>query len=325
MLSSSRRAGPLGFTLVELMITIVLLGLVMGTLFQVILRQQRFYRGASEIIDTRSQVRQATDLLPSDLRGISTAGGAVAGVSVTDLYPGGMEPQAISFRSTFGSSIACVVDAGRIQLTLPPLDLASGTVLTTWLREPVAGDSIFVFDDMGVLGGQGQWVPRQIASIVPVADACPTSTGFTGAGDAGKSSWVVTLTDALPATVPIGTGVGTPMRFFQPVTYELFQAADEKWYLGYSDCRTGRVPVCTDPEPVAGPYLPPSNDAGESGLTILYLDAAGIDAATPDDVASIRITFLGETPSDVRIQGLSTTDGRYRDSLSVVVAVRNRN
>jgi len=324
MLIPSGHARRAGFTLVELLITIVLLGLVMGALLNVVVRQQRFYHGASEIIDIRSQVRQATHLLPSDLRGISTAGGAVGGVSVTDLYPGGMERHAISFRSSFGSSIACITDAGRTQLTLPPLDLASGTVLTAWLRQPVAGDSLFVFDDMGVLGGTGQWLPREIASVTTLVDGCPASTGFTAAADAGKDSWLITLSTALPATVPVGTGVGTPVRFFQPVTYELIQAADGLWYLGYSDCRTGRTPVCTDPQPVAGPYLPPSTDESESGLTIRYLDATGVDAATPDDVASIRITFLGETPGDVQIQGLRTTDGRYRDSLSVLVAVRNR-
>lgn len=324
MLISIRRARRAGFTLIELLITIVLLGLVMGSLLNVILRQQRFYHGASEIIDTRSQVRQAADLLPSDLRGISTAGGTVSGVAVTDLYPGGMEKHAISYRSSFGSSIACIIDGARTVLTLPPLDVASGTILTAWLRLPVAGDSLFVFDDMGVLGGPGQWVPRQIASVATLAGGCPASTGFTEAADAAKSSWVVTLTAALPATVLPGTGVGTPVRFFQPVTYELFEAADGLWYLGFSDCRTGRMPVCTDPQAVAGPYLPPSDDESESGLTIHYLDAAGLDAATPDDVASIRITLLGESSSDVRIQGLRTTDGRYRDSLTVLVAVRNR-
>ena len=323
---SSRVAGRVrgGFTLVELLITIVLLGLVMGTLMNVILRQQRFYHAASEIIDTRSQVRQAADLLPSDLRGASTAAGTVGGVIVADLYADLMKPHSLTYRSSFGSAVACVMGAGRTQMILPPLALASGNTLTSWLRAPVAGDSVFVFDDQGTMGGPGVWVAREIAAVGTLAGGCPAATGFTEAADAGKDSWVITLATALPATVPVGDGVGTPMRFFQPVTYELYQASDERWYLGYGDCRAGRSPVCTDLEPVSGPYLPPSADPAESGVTFEYLDAAGVPVMLPEDVATIRMTFRGETRSTVNVPGTTTTDGRFRDAMTVTVAVRNR-
>ena len=313
-----------GFTLIELLITIVLLGLVMGTLMNVILRQQRFYHAASEIIDTRSQVRQAADLLPSDLRGASTASGAVGGVVVADLYADGMKPHSLSYRSSFGSAISCVIDAGRTQIIVPPLGLASGNTLTSWLRAPVAGDSLFVFDEAGVTGGPGVWVPREIASVTLLASGCPQSTGFVEAADVGKNAWVITLTVALPATVPTGDGPGNPLRFFQPVTYELYQETDERWYLGYGDCRTGRSPVCSDLEPVSGPYLPPSDDPDLSGVTFEYLDGTGVPAALPQDVATIRMTFRSETRSTINVPGTTTTDGHYRDAMTVMVAVRNR-
>ena len=46
-----------GFTMVELSITLVLVSLVVGGLMSVLLDQQRFYSGASDIIDTRASVR----------------------------------------------------------------------------------------------------------------------------------------------------------------------------------------------------------------------------------------------------------------------------
>ena len=322
--SRNARRSRRGFTLVELLITIVLLGLVMGTLMTVILRQQRFYHAASEIIDTRSQVRQAADLLPTDLRGASTATGTVAGVVVADLYADGMNPHSLSYRSSFGSAVSCVINAGRTQIIMPPLALASGTTLTSWLHAPVAGDSVFVFDDEGTMGGPGVWVPREIAAVTLLTDGCPASTGFTDVADAGKDAWMLTLTAALPATVPTGNGVGNPVRFFQPVTYELYQETDERWYLGYGDCRVGRSPVCTDLEPVSGPYLPPSDDPAVSGVTFEYLDGAGAPAFLPQDVATIRMTFRGETRSTVNVPGTTTTDGHYRDAMTVMVAVRNR-
>ena len=324
LISSFVHRSRRGFTLVELLITIVLLGLVMGTLLNVILRQQRFYHAASEIIDTRSQVRQAADLLPSDLRGASTATGTVGGVVVADIYADGMKPHSMSYRSSFGSAISCVINAARTEIVIPPIGLASGNTLTSWLRAPVAGDSVFVFDDEGTMGGPGVWVAREIASVTLLANGCPATTGFVDALDAGKDAWVIRLTAALPGTVPVGDGPGNPIRFFQPVTYELYQETDERWYLGYGDCRTGRTPVCSDLEPVSGPYLPPSDDPVVSGVTFEYLDGAGVPAVLPQDVATIRMTFRGETRSTVNVPGTTTTDGRYRDAMIVMVAVRNR-
>ncbi|HUF25984.1 MAG TPA: prepilin-type N-terminal cleavage/methylation domain-containing protein [Gemmatimonadaceae bacterium] len=324
MPTRSDRPARAGFSLIELMITIVLLGIVMGSLLNVILRQQRFYRGANEIIDTRSQVRQAAELLPADLRGISTAPGAVLGVDVADLYVDGMGLHGIAYRSTFGSSVSCVIDATRRIITLPPLTLASGNTLTAWLREPAPGDSLFIFDDQGTPGGVGQWVPAQIQAVAQAVGACPSATGLTSAADDTRPSWVVTVVDALPATIPIGNRPGNPIRFFQPVLYELYQAGDGQWYLGFADCRTGRVPACTELQPVAGPYLAPSADPAVSGLTFEYLNENSAAAATPQDVASIRITFRGETVSDVKIDGLTTTNGRHRSEMTVVVGIRNR-
>ena len=42
-----------GFTVIELMVTVVLFGLVMASLMGVLARQQRFSRGTNEVIDTR--------------------------------------------------------------------------------------------------------------------------------------------------------------------------------------------------------------------------------------------------------------------------------
>ena len=55
----------------------------------VLLRQQRFYGGATDVIATRQQIRQIAALLPSDLRGISSVGG--------DIYT--MSDSSIEFRS----------------------------------------------------------------------------------------------------------------------------------------------------------------------------------------------------------------------------------
>ena len=58
-------------TLLELLISMVLIGLVGGLIVGFLLKQQRFYAGTNEILLTRTQVRQAAAMLPSDLRAIA--------------------------------------------------------------------------------------------------------------------------------------------------------------------------------------------------------------------------------------------------------------
>lgn len=303
-----------GFSLVELLIVIVLLGLVVGSLLNVVMRQQRFYRGASELIETRSQVRQALDLLPSDMRSMSTAGPASDLISMGDHF--------IRYRSSFGVSMVCALNAGRTVVTLPPPDeLAAGNVLTSWLRLPVVGDSIMIFDEGPQMGGNGSWVMRQITGFVPVIGGCAATSGYTSPADATSTSYAVTLSQALPATVQ----AGDPVRIFEHVNYELYEASDGRSYLGVYTCRANRSPACVTIQPVSGPYLPYSEAAEESGLTFQYFDAAGTATTNPSSVARIRIAVRGTTESAVNIPGLKRReDGTYRDSLDLTVTLRNR-
>lgn len=312
MLTSSKPRR--GFSLVELLIVIVLLGLVVGSLLNVVMRQQRFYRGASELIETRSQVRQAIDLLPSDMRSISTAGTTSDLISMGEDY--------IRYRSSFGVSAVCMLDVGRSVVTVPPPDrLAAGNTLTSWLRLPEAGDSIMIFDEGVVMGGPGTWELREITSIVPLVGGCAAATGYTSVADADRLSYVITLSQPLSATVQ----PGDPIRIFEHVNYELYQASDAKSYLGVYTCRANRSPACEAIQPVSGPYLPYSQIPEESGLTFQYFDAAGNATTSPGDVARIRIAVRGATESALNIPGLRRReDGTYRDSLDLTVTLRNR-
>ena len=60
------------------------------------------------------------------------------------------------------------------------------------------------------------------------------------------------------------------------------------------------------------PYIPANVHVRE--LTVLPLVVG----------TTIRMTFRGETRSTVRVPGMTTEDGHYRDAMTVMVAVRNR-
>src|SRR5438445_11678752 len=97
---STRRAG---FTLVELIITMVLVSFVAGAIVKLLLREQRFYNSTTDLIQTRQQIRQAAAVPPSDLRGLSSVG--------NDLYA--MSDSSLGFPRGFGTSGLCSNAGGQ--------------------------------------------------------------------------------------------------------------------------------------------------------------------------------------------------------------------
>ena len=134
MLTFVRRPSRRAFTLVELLITMVLLGLVGAVVVTVVVRQQRFYRATSALMDARAQIRQMASVLPMELRGISSAGGDI--VAMTD--------SAIEFRSSFGSSVVCTNTSSTVIvlafLLLVALILNSAlSIVGNWMQSNLPG------------------------------------------------------------------------------------------------------------------------------------------------------------------------------------------
>lgn len=289
-----------GVTLVELMITLVLLGIVAGGMMQIIARQQKFYNGNSSVLGTRSNVRQGVAVFQSDLRGINPG---------RDIYSGGMKSTSIEFREPRGSSVICAIDGSRTTIVVPPPVLASGVGFTSWVDAPVAGDSVLVFNPSTRLWDT---TPRVITGSDPTegSGTC-TSALIRDASDLARG-WQMTLDPALPLNV----GVGASLRFFRKARYELMQAADGNWYLGFRDCTTVS---CEDPRPIAGPYL--AADNVPPGLQLDYYDANGNLTADPTALRRVDITLRSQSSVQVDMDGRAK--GFYRDSLKTSIAFRN--
>ncbi len=305
----SRRAG---FTLIELVIALVLVSLVGSAIVSLLLRQQRFYNSTNDLIQTRQQIRQAAAMLPSDLRGISSISG--------DIYF--MTDSALEFRSVFGSSVVCANIGG--QLSTAPRVLARGSNMTTWIRPPVVGDSIAVYNDgLSPSIADDGWLRYRITAMPPVttnaANGCPTTTGLTQAGDisVNNPSYQLALSPAAVATITVGASI----RFFRRVHYRIYQEADNQWYLGFFDCLFGRVPVCNTTQPIAGPFQPYANDA-TSGMQFAYYDSTGAVTANPIRVARISLVVRGQSAGLVNLSGVGASV--FHDSLRIEVGLRNR-
>ena len=300
-----------GFTLAELMISIVLFGMIMALVMQVLARQQRFHRGASAVVEMRGQMRHATYALPVELRSISPAGGDIIDWTHSS----------ITFRS-FSATTAICDRLTASKIVLPPTVLTQGNTLSAWNTAPVVGDSILMHDENLLIGNNDDtWRAHRITDVTTLAGGCPATTGFTVAGDALTHAYVLTLSPNLSATVVDGA----PLRVYRQVTYELFEAADGKFYLGVSDCLPGRVPECSDVSPVGGPFRAVDDDPGLSGFALTYFaeDGTELDPAADDPADVARIELVVRAQTDTPFSTTQAT-GHYGDSLSFVIGLRNR-
>ena len=285
------------FTLVELLVVVVLLGVVIAGLTGVIVRQLRFYSAASGITEVRGNLRQVADILPSELRGLSPASG--------DIYA--MTSSSLDFRALVGASIVCSLEPGRRSVTIPVAERAVQSGMTSWITTPQPGDSLMLYDD-----SLRTWQRLELTGARTAGIQCAGPLSRT----AGTAGMRLTLSD----TVSSGTTAGAAVRFYRRARYALYQAPDGRSYLVYTECLPRRAPACSAIQPFSGPYLPNSGAAG--GLTLGYFDSSGNATVDPASVARIDIVARAETEGVIQMDG--TPGGIYRDSLSITVAVRNR-
>ena len=305
-----RPAERRGFTLVEVMVTLTLTGLVVGTLLSVVVRQQRFAGAAADVLEMRDNLRQIGDLLPMELRGLAAPAGDLIALS----------DSAIDFRQSTGAAIVCDMNADRTMIVLPPTILSTDAGLTSWITAPVRGDELFVLDPAGALPDT---MTRHTVNAAPTTGTCPIGTAFTRTAAEAASGVSVAITPALSPTTPRGA----PVRFFRRARYSLYLSpSDGQWYLGYRDFNAARLPQWSAIQPVAGPLLPYASD-GTGGLRFQYYDAAGAAVTNSAQAAQVRridVIARAQTRSPVRTVGLGRTrNGYIRDSARITIALRN--
>ena len=319
-----------GFTLPELIVAMAIFALVSASLVALLNRQQKFYRSANEIIDTRSQLRQAAGLLPLDLRGISTVG--------RDLIQ--FDATSIRLLGNYGSGIVCqrgtLLEATHT-VYLPPLNGERNTY-TTWYMTPKAADSVFLYDEGNDRGAvDDRWVRFAIDAIDSVKTSAlfpvcaPTaSPSFTAATENDQYRYRVrvklpgTTGDAVPlpvAAIPDSVKVGAAVRFERPVEYSLYQPSGTSlWYLGFRESRGG---AWSTVQPIGGPYREPGTAAG---VGFRYYNDVGGEVVAGGDARTIaRVDMVVRAAGTDRTNVISRkADGVFEDSLRVRVAIRNR-
>jgi prepilin-type N-terminal cleavage/methylation domain-containing protein len=287
-----------GFTLIELMIALVLLGLVSTAVYKVLVNNQRLYLAQTQTIDLQQNIRAGAAILPAEFRELDAADGDISA----------MGPDSIQMRAMRQLSLVCatpVLGGGIGQITL--------TVRTTPIygsRQTFSnGDSILVYwEGNPTTRADDQWLPAQLQKA-PDPGFCADSNVATNPAYllTLQPQWINNPTLNRPGAILNGS----PVRGFDKVVYRTYQAADGNWYLGQRNPATGGTI-----QPLIGPLT------GSNGVTFTYYDTAAAVTAVPTQVAMIDIVLRARTAAPIR--GAGTGVQAYKvDSITTRVALRN--
>ena len=286
--------GRRGFTLVELMIAIVLLGIFSAGLYKVLLNNQRTFAAQTQRIDLQQNIRAAASILPAEFREMDAGDSDIVA----------MDSASITFRAMRQLGFIC----------LAPVLGAAGNITFTVRQAPMygnrqtftAGDSLLIYYEGNPASrSDDQWVRGGVVSSANLN--CPAPDNKPG------FQLVVTMRP-WPASAPNVVGAitsGSPLRRFDVVKYYVAQSGtDNFWYL------TQQVNGATG-QPLVGPL------SGATGLALTYYDSTGTTAtADRTMVALIGIKVRARTTQLIR-QANDAALAYKQDSITVQVAVRN--
>jgi prepilin-type N-terminal cleavage/methylation domain-containing protein len=191
---SRRRSG---YSLAELLVAVVLLGIVGGALSRLVVDQMRFFDNVQVMRGARSAARNSMNVMLSELRMVQDSGGVtnIAGdnKSITVLVP-------------YRMGVLCGTTAGISTVSMLPIDSATLALAS--------------------FGGYGYRVPATGRFAVtqtttpPVASAtslvCTTTAGISTITINGRAGAIL---DIPGSTIPATTTSGAPVMFFQSITY----------------------------------------------------------------------------------------------------------
>lgn len=194
---SRSRQGPVGrargFTLVEVMITVVVAGVLGGALTSLVVSQQRFYSRSDNLLLAQQNIRAALDLMASELR-------MAAPEDIVTATPG-----SVTVRFDLVHGVVCEGALGSAHVyaydSVTNANLASGVTGTAY-SEPY--DSTFVYD------------PGFTGTVTASSGASETICKANGA-PAGEPTSRFRLVTGWSTTPPRGSLV----RWYGSLTYAL--------------------------------------------------------------------------------------------------------
>ena len=175
-----------GFTLAETLVVVLVGALVMGSIYQMVIMQDRTTRDQFARIETAQNGRTSLAVITNDLKEISAVDGDIVAAAPTDL----------TFRALRKAALVC--------------NKVNDSNYEVWeLGGPyVAGDSVLVFNEGNVNStADDVWLPARVTVVAP-AVLCGTDPYGVGA----SRRKLLTLSVAMPTT---GNAGGLIRSFIQ--------------------------------------------------------------------------------------------------------------
>jgi prepilin-type N-terminal cleavage/methylation domain-containing protein len=307
MTMTSRR----GFTLVELIITLVLMLMVAGVTYGLLVNNQRVSRAQTSQVSLQDNVRSGALILGNELRELGydevTVASAASVAQVPGLIPGNnsdliaIGPDSIRYRAMRALGFTCSLDPanGDIVVRNASLQQQRAPTVTDRLMLYVENDPKTSNDDV--------WLHANITQP-PVAQNCPDGTAGT--------RFRVAFDAALAGIVlgPTHTLVGGPVRIYEVMLLRSYALSGQTWLGMRSISANSAI------QPVLGPLS--GTAAADSGLALVYRDVNNNQTAVANNVRTIDVTLKGITDAPVRTKNAhyATVDSL---SLSTRVALRN--
>lgn len=200
-----------GFTLVELMITIIVTATILAAVMQAVVLQQRTYREQMGILGARQTARTALELIGTELREISATGG--------DIYHATEDE--IRFRAYRKVGVVCMRPSNnRIEIW----ELGDRFE---------SGDSALVFSSGPQQNPRdGTWLQISVQQRDASASSC-TQTW---------ADYPLTVLQMFSTYSNTEVAPGALVRGFVPVTYGRF-IVDGKWMIGRKEGTQSMVPL----------------------------------------------------------------------------------
>ncbi len=208
-----------GFTLVELAAALVLLGLLSGSIYRVLVTQQRLAQLQVERMSLQANLRAGVGLLTAELREVGV------GPAETDIQALG--PDSITYRAMRTAAFACAVSG-------PNVRILAGSFGYRW---PQAGrDSLLLFvEGDSTIATDDRWVAAPILAV------------SAGAACGGRPAVDLSTTIDLTAVPLTSVQLDAPVRTFEVMQLKLYLSGGRYW-LGARSVSAGETI-----QPVLGP------------------------------------------------------------------------
>ncbi len=252
-----------GFTLIEVLVALVMFAVVSGSIYTILITNQRTYQQQAARVNLNSNVRTAASFLPGELRELNASDSLQSDIVA-------MDASFIRYKAMRNLYFLCQAPIGVDDIVLwqdPWFGLRS---LDSGL------DSVMIFADGSESSRlDDRWVH---------AGAFQVSTGTECPG-AAPSIRVKLKRVSTPGLA--GVRNGAPVRGYEVMELSLYQDTYGDYWLGTSRYLKG-ASVWSAIDPLVGPL-------SSSGVQLTYFDTLGTVTTDPRSVARIGVTVTGES------------------------------